>query len=350
MLTTSQPPGRRYVLFSLVSLVLGVMFASYIMFSERGTLSGWRSEMPRYASMVVGTVIIAWIVFRLDRVLDKLISWRNSFLFRFFVGFLINSVVSLAFMTIAFMYVIQSTTDELLKALILFVISIFIYEIFYGLFYSYRYYAITQVEGIRSERWQLELQFESLKSQISPHYLFNCLNTISSLLYKDSHMAEEFIRRMSDTFQYVLSNQKQQLVQVRQEIEFVKSYYYLLQVRYEHHLKMEINLPKNILDTMVPPLTLQILVENAVKHNHISKEQPLLVYISAQDNTHITVISTKTTAVKPSHSFKIGLENIRNRYQFFTQEKVTIKDEDRFIVQLPVIKPVKDRRNKRIEG
>ncbi len=350
MFTSSQPTGRRYILFSLVSLILGVLFASYIMFSERGTFTGWQSEMPRYASMVLTTVVIAWAVFRLDQVLDKLISWRTSFLFRFFVGFLANSIVSLLLMTVVFMYMVRATTDELLKALILFVISIFIYEIFYGLFYSYRYYAITQVEGIRSERWQLELQFESLKSQISPHYLFNCLNTISSLLYKDSQMAEEFIRRMSDTFQYVLSNQKQQLVQVRHELEFVKAYYYLLQVRYEHHLKMEVNLPKNILDTMVPPLTLQILVENAVKHNHISKEHPLLVYISAQDNTHITVISTKTTAVTPSHSFKIGLENIRNRYQFFTREKVTIKDEDRFIVQLPVIKPQKDKKTKRMEA
>jgi LytS/YehU family sensor histidine kinase len=160
-------------------------------------------------------------------------------------------------------------------------------------------------------------------------------------------MAEEFIRRMADTFKYVLSNQKQQLVSVRQEVQFVKAYYYLLQVRYEHHLKLEINLPKNILDTPIPPLTLQILVENAVKHNQISKEQPLLVYISAQDNTHITVICTKTTSIKPSHSFKIGLENIRNRYEFFSSEKIVIKDDDRFIVQLPVLKQQKEKKPKR---
>jgi LytS/YehU family sensor histidine kinase len=158
-------------------------------------------------------------------------------------------------------------------------------------------------------------------------------------------MAEEFIRRMSDTFKYVLSNQKRQLVPVRQEVEFVKAYYYLLQVRYEHHLKLEINLPKSVLDTQIPPLTLQILVENAVKHNQISKEQPLLVYISAQDNTFITVTSTKTTQIKPSHSFKIGLENIRNRYEFFSTEKIVIKDEDRFIVQVPVLKPQKEKKS-----
>src|SRR5262249_52739870 len=155
-----------------------------------------------------------------------------------------------------------------------------------------------QVEQLRSERWQLKLQFESLKSQISPHYLFNCLNTISSLLYKDSHMAEEFIRRMADTFRYVLSNQKQKLVSLREEVEFVKAYYYLLQVRYEHHLKLEVNLPKSLLDSRIPPMTLQMLVENAVKHNIISKDQPLLVYISAQDNTFINVTNTRTQTIQ----------------------------------------------------
>jgi sensor histidine kinase YesM len=340
---------RRYALLGLVSVVLGLLFAVYVSYSETGHLPPLRDHFKRYALTVLCTIVISLIVFRIDLLLDRFISWRNNFMVRFFVGFLVNATITITLAVLSSMYLIMASTEATLKVSILFIISIFIYEIFYGWFYSYRYYAITQVEGIRSERWQLELQFESLKNQISPHYLFNCLNTISSLLYKDSHMAEEFIRRMSDTFKYVLTNQKQQLVQVRQEIEFVKAYYYLLQVRYEHHLKLEINLPKNILDTPIPPLTLQILVENAVKHNQISKEQPLLVYISAQDNTHITVISTKTTSVKPSHSFKIGLENIRNRYEFFSNDKIVIKDEDRFIVQLPVIKMNKDKKKKQAE-
>ena len=277
---------RQYGLLVLVSVALGLLFSFYITYSEGGLFAA------KYIQVTLSTVFISLIVFRLDSLLDRFISWRNNFLLRFFVGFVTNTVISVMLVVLASIYLINTNTESTFKVSILFIIAIFIYEIFYGWFYSYRYYAITQVEGIRSERWQLELQFESLKNQISPHYLFNCLNTISSLLYKDSHMAEEFIRRMADTFKYVLSNQRQQLVTVRQEIEFVKAYYYLLQVRYEHHLRLEINLPKTVLDTPIPPLTLQILVENAVKHNQISKEQPLLVYISAPDSTRITVIST----------------------------------------------------------
>ena len=339
---------RRYSLLAVVSVVLGLLFSVYITYSETGHLPPFGSVGGKYLQVTLFTLVISFVVFQVDLVLDKFISWRNNFVARFFVGFLVNTAISLALIAVTAMYLTVTRAEATLKVSILFVISIFIYEIFYGWFYSYRYYAITQVEGIRSERWQLELQFESLKNQISPHYLFNCLNTISSLLYKDSQMAEEFIRRMADTFKYVLSNQKRQLVPVRQEVEFVKAYYYLLQVRYEHHLKLEINLPKNILDTPIPPLTLQILVENAVKHNQISKEQPLLVYISAQDNTHITVICTKTTSIKPSHSFKIGLDNIRNRYEFFSNDKIIIKDDDRFIVQLPVLKQSKEKKSNKL--
>jgi LytS/YehU family sensor histidine kinase len=197
------------------------------------------------------------------------------------------------------------------------------------------------VDELKSNRLQLELQFESLKSQISPHYLFNCLNTISSLLFKDSKLAEEFIRRMAETFRYVVSNQKQQLVLLQEEIDFVRSYCFLLQVRFEQHLHLEINLPKSLMATKIPPLALQMLVENAVKHNQISKENALMVYISAIDNTYISVTNTKTKAINPAQSFKVGLDNIKQRYQFFTEEKVAVRDDEKFTVLLPVLKSAK---------
>lgn len=329
---------RQYIILLLACSTLGIIFPLYVSYSELGYVAPLREQMTTILLAWAMTLVCGIIVLRLDRVLDKVISWRNTFLLRFVTGFLANTAVCLGIVVGSAVFIFHSGNEATLKITILFVVSIFIYEIFYGWFYSYRYFAYTQVEGVRLERYQMELQFESLKNQISPHYLFNCLNTISSLLYKDSHMAEEFIRRMADTFSYVLSNQRRQLVPLRDEIEFVKSYYYLLQVRYEHHLKLEINLPKSVLDTTVPPLALQMLVENAVKHNQISRDSPLLVYISARDNTHIQVMSTKTTSVTSPESFKVGLDNIRNRYKFFTPEKIIVKDEEKFTVQLPVIR------------
>jgi two-component system LytT family sensor kinase len=329
---------KKYILLALGCAVLGCLSFMYIHYSVTGSFPSLGARAKDYLLSVLVTIVLGVLIFQADKFLDRLIHWKNNFLLRFISGLGANVLIVISYLTAVSNWLVRRNTEETLKLIILFVIIVLIYEIFYGLFFSYRYYAVTQAEQLRSERWQLELQFESLKNQISPHYLFNCLNTVSSLLYKDTQMAEEFIRRMADTFRYVLAHQKQKLVTLREEIEFVKSYYFLLQVRYEYHLQLEINLGQNVLDTMIPPMTLQLLVENAVKHNAISKDQPLLVYISSIDNTSLQVYNTKTSAVKPTTSFRVGLDNIHKRYSFFTKDKVIVRDEEKFLVQLPILK------------
>lgn len=344
---------KRYGILFLIISALGVSIFTYLFYSEMGYLPQLEKEIgPLLLSVVIANAA-AYLVTTIDKKLNFLISWRRLFFTRFVVGFITNviavsALVSLiGYFLISFVYQLslgpyyQQMHEEIWKLGILFLIILFIYEVFYGWFYSYRYFATTQVDQLKSERSQMELQFESLKSQISPHYLFNCLNTISSLLYKDSHTAEEFIRRMADTFRYVMNNQQKKLVTLSEELGFVKSYYYLMQVRYQDHLKLDINIPNRLLETKVPPLAIQMLIENAVKHNEISRNHPLFIYISAQDNTLINVSSTKTVASR-AQSLHVGLANIKNRYKFFTNEKVIVKDTDKFVVQLPVLKTATD--------
>jgi two-component system, LytTR family, sensor kinase len=328
---------KKYGLLALICTALGLLFFIYIFYSNNGRFPTLQLEADEYLICTLITNLSGFIAWQVDKVLDRWIHWRSHFLARFISGYLLNGILVLCFAITASLLLLNTRTEDMIKLGILLALTLFIYEIFYGLFYSYQYYAKTQVEQMRLDRLQLELQFESLKNQISPHYLFNCLNTVSSLLFKDPFMAEQFIRRMADTFRYVLDNQKQKLVTVGEEIEFVKAYYYLLRTRYEQHLSLEFNVPKNLLNTFIPPMTLQLLVENAVKHNKISKEHPLLIYISAQDNTHILVSNSKT-ASEQGESFRVGLNNIIHRYQFFSTEKVIIKNESQFLVVLPVIK------------
>src|SRR5260221_933512 len=331
---------RKLILIAAICTPLGVLFLMYLHFSVSGKLPSIIEKSEHYALSILIINLCGVAAFLVDRWLDNKISWRESFLSRFLFGLVANLFVVLSialFLTINLMKVFQADS---MKIVVLLAVSLFIYEIIYGWFYSYRYYAHTQVERLRLERWQLELQFESLKSQVSPHFLFNCLNTISSLLYKDVSLAEEFIRRMADTFQYVLNNHKRKFVSLRDEIEFVKSYYYLLKVRFENNLNLEINVPKNLMDSPVPPLTLQLLVENAVKHNPVSKESPLLVYITAMGNTHLIIANSKTNETLKPPGFQIGLDNIRQRYSLFTKEPVTVKNEEQFSVQLPILKTI----------
>jgi two-component system, LytTR family, sensor kinase len=331
---------RKYLLLALGCTGLGVLLFIFIHYSENGSLAPFRL-WKKYLLLIALTNLLGFVVFQIDQLLDRFIHWKNYFLLRFVGGLAANIMAALLFTSMLGKYLFGLSPEGILKLNVAFTIIAFIYEIFYGLFYSYHHYAVTQAEQLRSDRWQLELQFESLKNQISPHYLFNCLNTVSSLLFKDTRVAEEFIRRMADTFRYVLSHQKQKLVSLREELEFVKSYYFLLQVRYEYHLKLEINIPNNILESSIPPMTLQLLVENAVKHNKISKENPLLVYIGAQDNQRIVISNTKTSGAQAVTSFRVGLENIHKRYSFFSNEKVVVRDDEKFLVMLPVLRKEK---------
>ena len=340
---------KHVILFFIIS-VLGISIFAYLFYSETGRPPNLEGQFWFMVLAMAMANLCGLLVSTIDKGLNRLVSWRKLFFTRFIGGFVANvAAVSILVAALGYLIVVaykvgpapfyQQWREEIWKLGILILIILFIYEVFYGWFYSYRYFATTQVDHLRSERWQMELQFESLKSQISPHYLFNCLNTISSLLYKDSTVAEEFTRRMADTFRYVIDNQKRKLVTLAEELGFVKSYYYLMQVRYQDHLKLDINIPSRLLDTLVPPLALQMLIENAVKHNEVSKKHPVFIYISAQDNTFINVSSTKTIA-SPGKSFNIGLANIRDRYAFFTSKAVVIRDQDKFVVQLPVIKPI----------
>ncbi len=205
------------------------------------------------------------------------------------------------------------------KVGILLLASLSIYIIVYALLYSYQQYAVAQIETLQRERKQLELQFEALKSQVSPHYLFNSLNTISSLIYKDPQSAEQFIRRLAQTYQYILATQNKRYVLLREEVDFVQSYYYLLRIRFQQQLTVEFNLPSSILDTRIPPLTLQILVENAVKHNTLNADNKLFIYITAQDNTYLRVINTKAALCRQcavvSHRAGKHTEAIRVLYR-----------------------------------
>jgi two-component system LytT family sensor kinase len=342
---------RTIGLIALVSIGLGIIFFSYLHYSEVGTSPVLSTTLSGFAISILAACIAGFAAHYLNKVLDKLLPWKSAFAGRFLVGYAIQILVIciiLGGVASAFIHLIGpevlwkgfSTKDEdvLLKTTILVLTTSFIYNVVYLILYSYNQFAVAQVEQAQNERKQLELQFEALKSQLSPHYLFNSLNTISSLIYNDPKTAEQFIRRLALTYQYILSTQHKKYVTLTEELEFVQSYYYLLRIRFQQSLTLEINVPNSVMHSPVPPLTLQLLVENAVKHNSFTPDKPLFIYISAVDNTTIKVANSKPESAKASTSFKMGIENIRKRYAFFTDKPIEIRDEEKFTVSLPVIK------------
>jgi len=132
-------------------------------------------------------------------------------------------------------------------------------------------------EALKSQ--QIRTQFEVLQNQMSPHFLFNSLNALTSLIAEDQKLAMDFTENLSDVYRYILQNREKELVTLRSELEFVKAYVFLQQMRYPDNLIMNYRIEEEFLDYHIAPLTLQMLIENAVKHNIISKGQPLEIEV-----------------------------------------------------------------------
>jgi hypothetical protein len=346
---------RKIAWIILFSSVPATLCYAYLHYSETGAFPSLsKNAGGMLAGATIGSLLGA-ALYRVNKWMDRRLPWRNNFSLRFLAGYTTDVFLSLALSIPLAVLLVNffgasvfwqglslSHPDLRWKIIILLVVVMFLYNVIYALRYAYQHYAFAQLDHLRTERKQLELQFEALKGQISPHYLFNSLNTISSLLFKDLQSAEQFVRRLAQTYQYILATQNKKWVLLREELEFVQSYYYLLRIRFQQQLNVEINVPLSLMDSRIPPLTLQMLVENAVKHNPLSDDEKLFIYISAQDNTYLKIANTRTGAGAEIDSFKVGLENIRKRYRYFTDKQILVKNDGRFMISLPVIHPVAD--------
>lgn len=199
--------------------------------------------------------------------------------------------------------------------------------------FNWREVAI-QNEKLKTE--SMASRFASLKAQVNPHFLFNSLNVLSGLVYRDADLSAQFIKKLSEVYRYVLDQQEQELVPIREELEFVESIVFLQQIRFGEHLKVSMDVEKNS-PKMIAPLALQMLIENAIKHNVISAPSPLCISIEEKDGFFV-VSNTLQPKMVMGESLGLGLENIRKRYGFLTNTPVEVLEEqDKFIVKLPII-------------
>ncbi|MDQ6845642.1 MAG: histidine kinase [Bacteroidota bacterium] len=187
------------------------------------------------------------------------------------------------------------------------------------------------------KRENLNALHESLKQQVNPHFLFNSLNTLKSLTSRNPEQAVDFITELSSVYRYMLLHQDKENVTLRDEIEFLKSYLYLLKIRFGDAINTEIILPDELLNYSMPPNTLQLLIENAVKHNALSLQKPLCISIYAENNYLTVQNNLRSKRVLPSSSH-LGLSNISNRYLLLKGKDIIIKKtEENFIVLLPIM-------------
>lgn len=218
--------------------------------------------------------------------------------------------------------------------LISFIISLIFTAI--GFFFAWKR-SFLQAEKLKVE--MLAYKYESLRNQINPHFLFNSLNVLSDLVYEDQAMAVKFIQQMSDLFRYVLDSRDKELVPLKDELEFINSYTFLLKTRFEDKLIIENNVQANP-DDYIVPMTLQLLIENAVKHNEVSEAFPLRISIRRNSNS-LEVENGLRPKNVGDDSKKTGIKNITQQFAFFSETPIKIiTSDERFMVRVPILKSV----------
>ena len=190
------------------------------------------------------------------------------------------------------------------------------------------------------QKAHLQSQLDSLKNQVNPHFLFNSLNTLSSLVSISPEQAEIFIDELSSVYRYLLQSNERELTTLQAEMEFANSYYHLLKTRYGEAIHLTISVDRTHLNFLVPSLSLQLLLENCTKHNIISLTKPLHIHIYTKSGPdRLVVANNLQRKVNPVPSNKTGLANIMKKLQLLNQPEVTIREtENDFIVSVPLIK------------
>ncbi|NDP20953.1 MAG: PAS domain S-box protein [Paludibacter sp.] len=196
--------------------------------------------------------------------------------------------------------------------------------------------ARTQLINLQKEN--LQSQFDVLKQQVNPHFLFNSLNVLTSLIKLEPDLAEKFSEQLSKVYRYVLENKDNELVDLQTELNFLDAYIFLLNIRFVNKLKVNINIPEARRNDQIIPLAMQLLIENAIKHNTMSKSEPLHINIFIDENNMLNIVNNLQERPSQLASTGVGLKNILNRYQLLgITEPVFRKTTSEFIAQVPLV-------------
>ncbi len=196
------------------------------------------------------------------------------------------------------------------------------------------------LENETLKREALQSQFESLKNQLSPHFLFNSLTALKMLIKEAPDTAQNYVNSLSKALRYTLKSNEKQLVPLREEMEFIESYLFLIRMRFGDNLSIITSINEDLLSHTLPPLTIQTLLENAIKHNEISKRNPLRINILTTENESLVIVNDIQKKITAEEGTGIGLINLAKQFQLLVNKEITIRMENNnFSVEVPLIRP-----------
>ncbi|MBL7717706.1 MAG: histidine kinase [Flavipsychrobacter sp.] len=297
------------------------------------------------ASLILIWHLIKWLSGRLDRRLP----FERGPLLRMFVQILITLLVlspwPILGMTVFRPYLPVKLTSQFIAVLsMMYVIVIFLFNFSFYASYFYRNWqhsveekAELEVQAAELEREKFNLQYHQLRNQVNPHYLFNTLSSLDGLIQTNPQLASDFVQHMSKVYRYVLQHKESEVVALEEELNFITTYIKLLQIRYGDGLQIQVNISEAVRDKGIVMVTLQMLLDNAIKHNMVLPAQPLKILVW-NDGEYLVVFNNKQLRSQVETSNNKGLSQLSQLYGFLTDRKLVIEDTpEHFSIKIPLL-------------
>lgn len=281
--------------------------------------------------------------------LDEGYNWDKNVIRRLILQIALSSIYT-AFVTFTIIYlhfniILHEDPDKsfvYFSVITSIVIALFINAIYLSNYFFRRWkLSLLEAEYLKGE--SLRSKFDALKNQVNPHFLFNSLNTLTAIIPEDPDLAVEFVQKLANVYRYVLQSKDLETVTLKQELECIDAYLFLLKMRFAENLQVNVNIAPSWYEFSLAPLSLQMLIENAIKHNIASASKPLKIEIYIDEAERLIVANSIQRKQPLEGSRQAGLQNIVKRYLYLSKSNVEIFDtENDFIVKLPLLKvPIK---------
>lgn len=354
--------NRYYRIFIIPMIFLLYYLLSYLVnpYSESWTRmfkQSWKEWMIEITIMMIFCWLITELSLITARWMDRWIPWER-WPIRRFIAQLFGQIISVGVL-LSILYVILSLIfgprenepvtipeklDEWQFVFVCVMLSILISAVHTGNFFLQRWKTsmleASELELKAADLRQIAMQsqLQSLKLQLDPHFMFNNFSTLSALIEEDKAIALSFLENLSRVYRYMIVNLPNDIITLKEELRFIQAYIYLIRIRHGDNVDIRIDVPNEISGRGIPPITLQLLIENAIKHNVATGDHPLHIHIYQDEEGKLTVSNNTQRIPNVIPSTKLGLENIRNRYALLSDQTPDIREENgMFMVTLPLL-------------
>lgn len=340
-----KPNNKRKILIVFIASIFILLLLKFIFgFIQKGTTEANEITFLSIQWLTYAIVLISTSVFILNSFLNYLLPWKKHTGLRFVTQLIIGTLFSLGSINLAYYFIKSQFTQApaMLEQIVLLNIygAILILPVF-SLFFGYKFLKAWRKSELESERLTQEntrSQLMSLRNHLDPHFLFNNLNILSSLMDKDIELSKEYLNKFAEVYRVILKTEYSDLTTVEEEIKLIDSYVYLISIRFQNAVFFNFELSQDVVIKAIPPLSIQMLIENAIKHNLATVAKPIEIKLYAEKDYLVIENNIQKKKYLPKEREATGLKNIQSRYDFFTNKKVVIEETDQlFKVKLPLI-------------